>query len=115
MELPARGEVVIVLFPSSTRGASKPRPALVLTSEGLGPKKSDFLVASITTQVEDPLSIPILPADFITGGLQTTSYVRPSYLYAASTEILGATIGKVQSQYIQRVVEAIKQLLDGSR
>ena len=112
MELPAKGSVVVVLVPTSHRGASKARPALVLSSQPLGPKGTDFLVATISSQETDPLRIPIQSDDLLSGTLDTQSYVRPLALYPVNLSDLGNFIGTASPDFMLRVTDAIKSILD---
>jgi mRNA-degrading endonuclease toxin of MazEF toxin-antitoxin module len=113
MELPAKGSVVVVLVPTSNRGASKARPALVLSSQPLGPTKSDFLVAVITTQETDPLRIAIEAGDLTSGTLDSKSFVRPLAIYPVSVSGLGEYIGAASPELIKRVTDAIMSILNG--
>jgi hypothetical protein len=83
-----------------------------LTDRGYGPQANDFLVAAITSQLEDPLCIPLMSENLLEGKLRVASYVRPTYLYAANIEIMGAVIGRVTPEYLKQIVESIKRLLD---
>ena len=112
MELPAKGSVVVVLVPTSNRGASKARPALVLSSQPLGPTNSDFLVAVITTQDTDPLRISIEAGDLTVGTLDAKSYVRPLAIYPVNVSGLGEYIGQASSDLLDRVMTVIKSILD---
>ncbi len=111
MVAPAAGDVVLVTFPFSDLSASKLRPALVLYGGQLG----DWLLCQITSNpYADPQAIEITDADFNSGSLRKTSYIRPTKLFTANSTLITHTIGRLTIECHQVVVDAINSLLAAS-
>jgi len=72
-----KGDVVVLPFPYSDLSQSKRRPA-VIVSVLTG---SDIILCQITTQmVKDFDSLPLTATDFLDGGLNQPSNIRPNKL-----------------------------------
>ena len=68
------GDVVVLNFPFSDLSTSKRRPALVLAAL----KGDDLILCQITSQLRsDGYSVPLVDSEFVTGGLQQASRIRP--------------------------------------
>ena len=103
-----RGDVVVIPFPFSDLSASKRRPALLLAAL----PGNDAILCQITSQARKGLhTIPVVASDFMTGGLQRNSYIRPERLFTADTRIIAYTIGHLSDARIQEVLAAIRTLL----
>ena len=69
-----KGDIVVLPFPFSELSQAKRRPALVITSL----PDDDAILCMITSQAaRDSDAILLQPNDFIAGGLNQTSYIRP--------------------------------------
>ena len=89
MVAPAAGAVVLVKFPFSDLSRSKLRPAVVLADVGRG----DRVLCQVTSkQYGDSSALKLDEADFASGSLQVTSYVRPGKLFTASAELVTAEV-----------------------
>jgi len=109
MELPSRGDLVVVTFPFSDLTDSKLRPALVVGEAGNG----DFILCQLTSQRHHADGIEIDPAIDVPGGrLRGTSYVRPLKLFTANTLLIRGVIGRLSeaklSLVAQRIVETVE-------
>jgi mRNA interferase MazF len=105
MVKPLKGEVVVVPFPFSDLSASKRRSALVVS--GLS-SSDDVILCQITTPFRsDGYSIPLKSADFMSGGLDHDSFIRPNRLFTADSKIVVKSKGNVRQSKIDEVVKKI--------
>jgi mRNA interferase MazF len=103
-----KGDVVIIPFPFSDLTGSKKRPALVLADL----PGNDIILCQVTSQNNnDPNAIMITQADFSTGGLQITSYVRPARIFTADKSIIVRKTGTVGAIVITKVKQTLSKLL----
>ena len=104
MELPARGDIVVVVFPFSDLGGAKPRPALVVGEAARG----DRILCQITSKDYHGDTVEIDPsADMLSGALRTISYVRPLKLFTASSKIIRAKVGRLADEKVEAVAALI--------
>jgi mRNA interferase MazF len=90
--VPSVAEVVLVPFPFSDVSVSKVRPALCLAAVGRG----DWILCQITSNAySDPQALPLAVADFTTGRLLVSSFVRPGKLFTANNNLLLRSVGKL--------------------
>lgn len=100
--------VVLVPFPFSDLSASKLRPALVLAVAGRG----DWICAQITSNpYSDPTTIEINPVDFVTGSLNRVSYVRPNKLFTANESLFRHSVGAVNREKFNAIIESVISIL----
>lgn len=102
------GSVVLVPFPFSDLSASKLRPALLLAASGRG----DWISAQITSNpYSDPEAIKLTAEDFISGGLDRTSYARPGKLFTANENLFRRTAGVIRRREFLAVIDTIVVML----
>lgn len=107
MERFVRGEVVVVPFPFSDLTATKRRPALVLASL----PGHDVILCQITSQAfTDQSAIALTEQDFASGGLQRESYVRPTRLFTADSNLILHQVGTLHRSTLQTVIAALIRL-----
>ncbi len=112
MGTPAAGSVVLVSFPFSDLSQAKLRPAVVLTDAGRG----DFVLCQVTSNVyADPLAVELQAADFASGSLHRTSYVRPGKLFTANRRLIAHEVGVLRPEALERVVDQVVKLLRRGR
>ena len=108
MEGPVKGDVVIVPFPFSDLSAAKRRPALVLAAL----PGDDTILCQITSQnVRDESAVALQDRDFERGSLKKPSNIRPNRLFTADRALIVGIVGRINSQTIGKVVDAIVQIL----
>jgi mRNA interferase MazF len=99
---------VLVPFPFSNLSQSKVRPAACLADAGRG----DWVLCQITSSpYGDPTAVPLDAPDFASGGLKVASYARPGKLFTASRGLMIASVGKLKDVALQRIIDAVIQLL----
>ena len=104
MEDFVKGDVVVLPFPFSDLSGAKRRPALVLaTLQG-----SDILLCQITSQYsEKRQAIELAANDFASGSLPVASYIRPTRIFAADSEIIIRKAGHVSQAVMEKVIDSI--------
>ena len=104
----ATGQVVILPFPFSDLTRNKYRPVLLLANVGRG----DWIACQITSNAyADPQAVQILNSDFISGGLQRVSYVRPGKLFTAHETLFSGISGEVRAEKLDAVREVLIEML----
>ena len=108
MERFIAGDVVVMPFPYADLVNAKRRPALVLAETALG----DLIFCQITSQAfRELVEVQISAADFVSGGLQQSSTVRPSNLCTAEPIVILRRVGRLSPAAMQRVRAALRQVL----
>jgi mRNA interferase MazF len=110
MEALAAGSVVLVPFPFSDLSQSKIRPALVLANA----ERGDWILCQITSRpYADQRAIQLDEADFVGGGLELTSYVRPGKLFTANEALMIETVGQLRPDKLRVILKAVAGLFTG--
>lgn len=106
-----KGEVVTLPFPFSDLKSEKRRPALVVSV----PRRDEVILCQITTQNTRPeYQLPLTKEDFIYGELEVDlCYIRPDHIFTADPAIIDCSVGKVKQEKVDKVIEAIIDLLIG--
>lgn len=108
MEKPVKGDVVVIPFPFSDLTGAKKRPALVIADAG----GEDVIMCQITSRtVKDELAIVIDQVDFIQGGLNQPSNVRPNKVFTADKRIVLYRAGRVTHQTLEKIVSSVVDIL----
>ena len=108
MEVFVKGDVVVLPFPFSDLSKSKKRPSLVV-SNLVG---DDLILCQITSESRvDDYSIVLVNDDFIKGGLNLTSIIRPNRLFTADKSIILYKIGSIKENKIKEVINGIIRIL----
>jgi mRNA interferase MazF len=103
-----KGDVVVIPFPFSDLSASKKRPAFVVTQLA----GDDVILCMITTPAKtDGYSIPINKADFVAGGIDHDSHIRPNRLFTADSKLVSRSAGKLSKKKIEQVVSKIIEIV----
>jgi mRNA interferase MazF len=106
----AAGPVIVLPFPFSDLSRSKYRPALLLADAGRG----DWIARQITSNpYADSRAVEISSGDFISGGLQRTSYARPAKLFTASETLFSGTAGVLRAELLDGIRESVVEIVRG--
>ncbi|MDR0295376.1 MAG: type II toxin-antitoxin system PemK/MazF family toxin [Prevotellaceae bacterium] len=104
MERFVKGDVVVVPFPFSDLSGSKRRPALVLTDI----RGDDIIICQITSKPkEDIFAQALRTEDFVSGSLPVDSFILPLRIFTADKHIVFRKIGKITSERMNKVIDAI--------
>ena len=111
-----RGDVVIALFPNVSGMGSKPRPVLVVQSDGYNVKMKNTIVAAVTTNLKhaaDPASvfIDISTPDGQASGLLQDSIVSCVNLATIDEGLIARRVGQLPAALMQRVDASLKAAL----
>lgn len=103
-----KGDVVVLPFPFTDLSASKKRPAVVVTQL----TGDDIILCMVTTPAKaDGYSIPISKADFMMGGLDHDSHIRPNRLFTADSNLVTRRAGRLSQQKTTEVVTKIIEIV----
>ena len=106
----AAGQVVILPFPFSDLSRKKLRPALLLSDAGQG----DWIACQITSNpYADTRAITLTDSDFVEGGLQRTSYLRPGKLFTCHESLPVNTAGALSKAALQQARTAVIRMIQG--
>ena len=99
-----RGDVVIIPFPFTDLSGSKKRPVFVLADLN----GDDIIVCQITSKAKtDPLALPLMAKDFISGSLPIDSFIRPNKIFTADKNIILSTAGHLTEAKIRDVINTV--------
>ena len=103
-----KGDVVVLPFPFSDLSDYKRRPALVLADAG----GNALLLCQITSQsIRDEYAVKLDVADFQSGSLAKSSYIRPNRIFSADEQIVVYRAGHVHQATVDAVVSNLIKLL----
>jgi mRNA interferase MazF len=104
-----KGDVVVLNVPFSDLSQTKRRPALVLAAL----QGDDLILCQITSQArEDGYSVRLEGSDFVSGGLNQSSRIRPNRLFTADSGIVLYRAGQVSSYKLNDTRERLIAILD---
>ncbi|HHE75042.1 MAG TPA: type II toxin-antitoxin system PemK/MazF family toxin [Desulfobacteraceae bacterium] len=99
-----KGDLVVLPFPFSDLSKSKRRPALVLASL----PGDDVILCQITSvDRDDPWAIPFTDADLKEGTLGRKSFIRPTRLFTADSNIVIYRIGRIKISLLKKVIKKL--------
>ncbi len=108
MEKPVKGDVVVIPFPFSDLTGAKKRPALVIADAG----GDDVIMCQITSRtVKDEVAIAIDQEDFVQGGLNQPSNVRPNKVFTVDKRIVLYRAGRITHQALEKIVSSVVDVL----
>jgi len=104
-----KGEVVVLPFPFSDFKSEKSRPALVVSV----PRSDEVILCQITKQSTRPeYQIPLTKSDFEYGCLEVDlCYIRPNHIFTADPKTIICSEGKLKKEKVDKVIEAIMDIL----
>ena len=104
MEIPLKGDIVVIPFPFSDLSASRKRPALVVANL----TGDDVILSQITSAAKsDQYSISLAKNDFNAGNLKMESRIRPNRLFTADKSILEYKAGTLKKEKIKEVEQKL--------
>lgn len=102
------GDVVVLNFPFSDLSQRKRRPALVLAAL----HGDDLILCQITSQArDDAYSVRLETSDFVMGGLNQNSRIRPNRLFTADSNIVIYKAGQVSNAKLQETRDRLIAIL----
>ena len=104
MEIPVKGDIVVIPFPFSDLSASKKRPALVVANL----TGDDLILSQITSAAKnDQYSVMLAKNDFNAGNLKVESRIRPNRLFTADKSIVEYKAGTLKKEKIKEVEQKL--------
>lgn len=106
-----RGQVVVVNVPFSDQSGSKPRPALIVSSESFHRRLLDVIVAPLSSQqryYQKPGSGDHPLKHWDTVGLRHPSTVRLSNLLAIEKRLIKRVLGALHSDDLRQVESGLR-------
>ena len=104
MEVPVKGDVVVIPFPFSDLSASRKRPALVVANL----TGDDVILSQITSAAKnDQYSILLTKNDFNAGNLKVESRIRPNRLFTADKSIVEYKAGTLKKEKTKEVEQKL--------
>jgi mRNA interferase MazF len=106
-----KGDVVVLNFPFSDLSQTKRRPALVLAAL----QRDDLIHCQITSQArEDGYSVRLEASDFVGGGLNQSSRIRPNRLFTADSGIVLYRAGQVSPDKLNETLAKLIAILNAN-
>ncbi len=109
-----RGQVVVVNVPYSDQSGTKPRPALVVSSESFHRGLPDLLVCPVSSQpryFKRPAAGDCPLDEWRRVGLRHPSTVRISKLLAVDKRIIRSSLGRLSAGDMARVEAGLRRAL----
>lgn len=104
----AAGQIVVLPFPFSDLSQKKLRPALLLADAGRG----DWIACQITSNpYADTRAITLTASEFVEGGLQRTSYLRPGKLFTCHESLPVNIVGALNKAALQQARTSVVQII----
>lgn len=111
MALYQQGDVVIVNFPFSDLSQTKRRPVLVVSNNQVN-RTGDYLLMQITSQVlNDGLSLPIEPSEYVANSLPLSSFVRLHKVFLLNESLILRKQIALKSSFHQKILLAFQALI----
>jgi mRNA interferase MazF len=105
------GDIVLVRFPFTDVGATKKRPALVLSRALRSSRHRLATLAMITSQIEAlKLDGDVLLADWKAAGLLHPSLLRLGKVATVDEELIDKTIGRLSRDDLEAAREALHRV-----
>ncbi len=105
-----RGDIVAVPFPLADKPGARSRPALIVAS-WFSQSGTDYLLCVIAAQpAHDPHFMELSAADFATGSLTPSSFVRPSYLFTLDEASISRRLGSLTPEKLDAVLSTLAAL-----
>jgi mRNA interferase MazF len=102
------GNVVVLNFPFSDLSQTKRRPALILAAF----QGDDLILCQITSQArDDAYSVRLEASDFVTGGLNQSSRIRPNRLFTADSNIVIYKAGEISGAKLKETRDRLISML----
>ena len=103
-----KGDVVVVPFPFSDLSRAKRRPCLVIANL----QGADVILCQITSQNSTDINaISLTNNDFISGGLNRHSFIRPNRLFTADQNIILYKAGQLKTEKTNQVITRIISII----
>ena len=106
-----KGDMVLVKFPFTDLSSKKLRPALIMSDES---KSKDFILAFITTQLEQKekcdVLLPIDSKNFQDTGLKKESILKLNKLTTLNRKMIVGRIGLVKGELINEINKNLRDL-----
>jgi len=72
----------------------------------------DSILCQVTSNAYgDPHAVPLTTADFTSGRLLVSSFVRPGKLFTGNNKLLVRSVGKLNDPAFQRILRAVVNLI----
>jgi mRNA interferase MazF len=107
MPMVKAGQVVLVTFPFSNFKKEKLRPALVLATAEF----NNLILCQITSKpYSSKTALKIDVANFLSGRLPVTSYVRVDKLLTADNSLIKEVLGELNTKTKNLILQRVRQL-----
>jgi mRNA interferase MazF len=108
-----QGDIVLISIPYTDLSSSKKRPVLIISNDGYNMNTDDFIVAAITSNIDDKTyAVMITNDDLNEGILLHPSCVRADKIYTLSQSIVIRKFGTVKNAFLANVYENVKKVLN---
>ncbi len=106
-----RGDVVLLPFPYTNQSGSKRRPALILSTDDFNSRRTDIIVAPITSNLAtwQPDDTPI--ADWAASGLLKASVVK-GILGTVHQSLVVRVLGTISTADLHKVEQTFSNALN---
>ncbi|OGI15243.1 hypothetical protein A3K63_04200 [Candidatus Micrarchaeota archaeon RBG_16_49_10] len=106
------GDIVLVPFPFTDLSGMKKRPALVVSNNMYNRSSEDFIICSITSNLQNrEHSVLISSSDLESGFIPKTSIVKVNNIHNFKQGLALKKIGRVKKKVLKEVKEKLFELM----
>lgn len=108
-----QGDIVLIPIPFTDLTSSKKRPVLVISNDVYNRNTDDFVVAAVTSNVDNKVYIIDLGNnDLSEGALTKKSCIRADKIYTLSQSIAIKKFGHVKSEVLNKTRQKIEEIIN---
>ncbi len=104
-----RGDIVLVAFPFTDLSSSKKRPALVVSPDAFNEAGADLVLAAITSQISDDMTLIIADDDCVNGALPKLSALKPTKLFTIHSTLVLRKVCELRPEKLDTVLADLRQ------
>ncbi len=109
-----QGDIVVARVPFSDLEGGKDRPLLIISNNEYNSKMNDVIGIKITS-IKHNYQIKLTQGDLVEGKLKKTSYVEYGFIITIEKELIAMKIGKVNPEFLAKVLEATSGVLNAKK
>jgi len=110
--MPDQGGIVLIPIPFTDLSSQKRRPDIVISNNAYNRKTMDIVVVTMTSNLTMvDYSFTITSSDLERGKLNRPSMVRVDKIYTLSQSIVVKTLGRVNSNVLDRIRSLLQDLI----
>ncbi len=104
--------LALVPFPFSDQSGKKVRPVIIISNQDYNEHSEDLIVIAVTSQVDGPNRVVILPEDIEIGEIKGKSCIKVDNILKISKSLIIKSFGRVSKRKHQDILAHLVRLLN---